>query len=290
MKKNKTKILVIGGSGFIGSEIISIISKLEAFKVSNMDLLQNNFQKNIDFIQNDITNLTNTIKYTKGFDYIFHLGGMSDLDKAKNDPINAVNLNVVGTLNVLESVKINKIKKLIFASSMYASGSSGSFYRISKKTCEELIKEYSLKYKLNYSILRFGTIYGPSKHNSNMIYHYISEAINNNKINVKGTGSEVREYIHVHDAALHSIECIHNHNNQIVLITGNNRFKLQEVMEMIREILNKKISIRYGSQKKAHYKLTPYSFNDEHIFKITKSKNIDFGQGLIDIIKKIKKI
>ena len=83
----------------------------------------------------------------KGFDIIYHFAGISDLDKAYKNPIETVKLNILGTANILEACRFNKIK-IIFASSMYVAGAHGSFYRCSKSACEDYIKEYYARYRL----------------------------------------------------------------------------------------------------------------------------------------------
>ena len=83
---------------------------------------------------------------------------------------------------------------------------SGNFYSISKKSCEEYIKTFSSLYNLEYTILRFGSLYGPRSNIKNGVYKFIYDAINNNKIVFKGEPESLREFIYVEDAALSSLE------------------------------------------------------------------------------------
>ena len=229
-------------SDFIPSEMIIIDKRYASFvKDSNYNI---NGVQNIKGDLLDFNLLKNSLK---NIDFVYHLAAFADLDKAKDDPIKTMHINVLGTTNLLQAAKINQVDKVIFASSIYVNSRTGGFYRVSKHACEILLEEFYNSYKLNYTILRFGTIFGPRSDNSNSVYNYLLSAYKNKSINAIGSGDEVREYIDVRDAVKACEQAmLDKYNSEAVVVTGNHRIRLNELLEMIREILNNDIEIKYG--------------------------------------------
>ena len=155
---------------------------------------------------------------------------------------------------------------------------AGSFYRISKHACELLLEEYYKIYNLNYTILRFGTLFGPRSDKSNSVYYYLENALKDNFISAIGNGEEVREYIDVRDAASVCQKAIlDEYNNDALIVTGNHRIKLIDLLEMINEILNNSVKIKYGEENQLIINLLPYSFTPRPGKKIVMETFRDLG-------------
>ena len=92
-------------------------------------------------------------------------------------PLKTARVNILGTVNILELAFKNSINKVIFSSSIYAISSNGGFYRCSKRACEDFFEEYSKKYNLKFSILRYGSLYGPNSDETNGIYKILKDAV-----------------------------------------------------------------------------------------------------------------
>jgi len=286
--KKKLKILVTGGSGFLGKNLINKLS-LSGHIIINYDIIKLSEEiKGVTTIIGDLLDYNKLLEASVGVDYIYHLAAYADIDKAKNDPIKTMNINVLGTTYLLEASRQNKIKKIIFSSSIYVSSRSGGFYRVSKHACELLLEEYHRNYDLNYNILRFGTLYGPHSNKSNSVYNYLRDALLKKHIKAIGTGEEVREYIDVRDASNVCESLLYEKNGpETILLTGNHRMRLRELLEMINEILHNKVTIEYGSGKSSHYKYTPYSYQPNHGKKLVMNSFRDLGQGLVEILEEI---
>jgi UDP-glucose 4-epimerase len=166
----------------------------------------------------------------------------------------------------------------------------GSFYRVSKQACEKIIEEYQLEYNLNYTILRFGSLYGPRANRFNGIQDFLTQALKNKKIVRRGDGEEIREYIHVKDAAKLSVRALEDKNiNKHLIITGNQQIKVKDLLIMIKEILDGDIKIEFGQEEELHhYEITPYSYKPQVAKKITTMTHYDLGQGLLDQIYDIE--
>tara|TARA_B100000315_G_scaffold198376_1_gene189950 strand:- start:109 stop:474 length:366 start_codon:yes stop_codon:yes gene_type:complete len=108
------------------------------------------------------------------------------------------------------------------------------------------------------------------------------------EIQAIGSGEEIREYIDVRDTADFCVEVLADkYEGETLVLTGQHRMRLSELLEMICEILNKKVTIEYGRGKNAHYKYTPYSYNPKPGKKIVMDSFRDMGQGLVEILEDI---
>jgi UDP-glucose 4-epimerase len=118
----------------------------------------------------------------------------------------------------------------------------------------------------------------------------LRQALLEKKISFPGDGLEEREYIHGRDAAKLSVDVIENaaYRNQNVILTGIERFKYTQLLDMIKEMMGNRISIEMlGNSYRGHYVLTPYSFSPRIGLKLVNNPGIDFGQGLLDCLNHI---
>lgn len=228
----------------------------------------------------------------EGQDVIFNFAGLADIDEAKSKPIETVKYNILGNVVLLEAARQEKIKRFVYASTIYVYSDSGSFYRCSKYACELYIETYQKQYGLNYTILRYGTLYGTRADMRNSVYRFVVEAMSAGKITYPGNGNEIREYINVLDAASASTEILNDEFiNQQLLFTGHFPLKVSELFTMIKEILKKDIEIIYNPPKSKdpmeHYTITPYTFVPKLGRKYVKHYYVDLGQGLLLCMQEI---
>ena len=112
MKKNK--VLIFGGSGFIGSHLAELLFK-NKYDVTIFDKFRNNsIIKDIKYIKGSIDDKKKILKITKNYDYIFNFAAISDIGKANISPISTININLIGTINILEAIKKQKKLKDLF--------------------------------------------------------------------------------------------------------------------------------------------------------------------------------
>ena len=284
-------VLIFGGSGFLGSYVSDELIK-RGYRIIIADIKRPRYLNNkLKFIKADILDAAKVKKIvTDNIQFVYNFAGLTDIDLSFTSPFETVNLNVLGNLNILEACRIKNIKRFIYASSAYAFSNKGSFYGVSKFASEKIIEEYATRYKLNYTIIRYGSLYGERAGEHNGIYRLLKQAIVNKNIKYKGTGEEVREYIHAKDAAKLSVDILGNKEfiNEHVVLTGVERLKQKDLLIMISEILNDEIKIEFLKNKpKGHYKVTPYSFNPKIAKKLVTNPYIDMGQGLVECMRVI---
>lgn len=244
-------------------------------------------QKMIEGDMLDFNSLSHALKDVK---YLYHFGGIADIGKAKNKPLETINQNVIGAAIAMEAAYKAGVERLIYASTMYVYSPYGSFYRASKQSAETIIEAYSEEHNLDYTFLRYGSLYGPRAQKWNGLKKYVDQIIRKGELNYKGTGMERREYIHVQDAARLSVDVLHDdHINQAITVTGNQVLNSNELMDMIFEIcgVEKKVIINDEEKSNDHYVMTPYRFTPKAAKKLVPDNFIDIGQGILEVAQEI---
>ncbi len=282
-------ILVTGGSGFLGSHVVDALSDA-GHQVIVFDTHFSPYLRSDQKMQvGDILDKELLTKCLQDIDVIYHFAGIADIDDCMVRPLDTARINILGTVTLLEACREIGVKRFVFASSAYVYSNSGYFYRSSKQACESFIENYSHLYDLKYTCLRYGSLYGPRADIRNSIYKLIRQAMENGKIIYHGTGDELREFIHVRDAAQSSVKILApEYENQYITLTGNEKMRYKDLLEMIKEMMNHELEIKIApSQRKAHYKITPYNFSPKLGLKINCNPHVDMGQGLLQCMAEI---
>ncbi len=280
------KIVVFGGAGFLGSHVADALTE-SGHDVTVFDQIASPYLKeNQSFAVGDIADTTKVNKAVEGSDAVYHFAGIADLEDAKKDPLATIRSNILGTGIILETCRHHRVKRFVFASTLYVYSNSGSFYRSSKQACELLIDNYQEVYNLDYTIIRYGSLYGPRAGDKNWLNRTIKDAVEGKKLVRHGDGEELRDYIHVYDAARLSVDALDpEYKNQHVIITGIQQIKIKDIMLMIREMLNNEIEIEFQPvDSNDHYEITPYNFNPRLAKRIHGSNYVDLGQGILDLM------
>jgi UDP-glucose 4-epimerase len=284
------KTIVFGGSGLIGSHVADRLTEA-GYDVTIFDLKPSPYLlPGQEIIIGDILDKKAVFDAVKGCDYIYNFAGMADLDAATTEPLRTIEQNIVGTAILLEATLRSRAKRFIQASTIYVYSDTGGFYRCSKQAAELYVEEYNRKFGLEYTILRYGTVYGPRADSRNSIYRYLKQALDEGRIDCGGTGDETREYIHVRDAAQLSVDILADkYRNKQVIITGHHPMRLRDMLYTIREILSNRIEINFEASKSdtPHYNITPYSFVPKIGRKLVTHEYVDMGQGLLECISEI---
>jgi len=290
--KKPLNILITGGSGFLGSHVADTFSDA-GHNVLIFDINTSSYIKlGQKLFLGDILDPSSLKKAMNGIDEVFHFAAFADIDIAENRPYDTMNINIMGTVNVLEAARKSNVDKVIFASSIYVNSRAGSFYKVSKHAGELLVEEYSKRYGLKYNILRFGTVYGTRSDHHNSVYRFLKSALEDKKILIKSDGREVREYIHVVDAARICLKIVEDKIvNETLILTGHHRMRVSELLDMINEIMNFSIDIEYKTMGAgavgSHYNETPYSYIPRVGKKIITDIYCDLGQSLVEILNEI---
>ncbi|MCR5688352.1 MAG: NAD(P)-dependent oxidoreductase [Lachnospiraceae bacterium] len=284
------KAIVFGGSGFLGSHVADTLTEM-GYEVVIYDVNPSRYlvEGRQTMTVGDILDEAAVMEAVKGCDAVYDFAGLADLDSASTRPVDTVMLNVVGTCNIMDACVASGAKRFVYASSFYANSDKGGFYRCSKQAAEIYIEEYSRKYGLDYTILRYGSLYGPRSDENNGIRKMLGQALATGTVNYQGTGEETREYIHVKDAARLSVQILdEEYRNKHIVLTGHDAYKVKDIIRVMSEILNRDLKVDYSNQSsELHYDVTPYTYKPRSNYKLVNDLYHDLGQGLIECLEEI---
>ena len=280
------KILVTGGSGFLGSHIADELSR-RGHEVIILDKRKSKWiRKDQKIIVANILNFKKVNKVIKGVKIIFHIAALADLEDALHKPLETVKNNILGTVNILELSRRHNIKRVIYASSIYSTSIQGGFYRCSKRAAEDYIDEYYKRYGINFTILRYGSLYGLRAPTSNGIFRVLNTAIKNKTVQYAGNRTSIRKYINIYDAAKASADVISDqYKNKYINIVGNKSYKVSDLLKIVAELVGSRKKIIYLKKKAiGHYIKSPQKLKIKKGTNYKFKKSIKLHVGLKDLI------
>lgn len=285
------KVAVFGGAGFVGSHVADALTE-RGHDVVIFDARESPYRLAAQrMVVGDVLDASLVASVVRDCDIAYHFAGMADIDECRTRPVETVKANVLGTAILLAACAAAKVTRFVYASTVYVYSQTGGFYRVSKHASELYIEEFERQAGLKFTILRYGTLYGRRADDRNSVRRFLAEALQHRRIKYYGDGEEIREYIHIADAARCSVDILSpDYENQHVVLTGHQTMRVKDLMLMIREIVGMPIEVDYVQDYPpmlGHYTVTPYSFQPKIARKLVSSYYLDMGQGLLDCLHEI---
>ena len=284
------KVLVIGGAGFMGSHTADELSR-RGYSVTVFDRVASPWLRSDQkMVVADLMDYEALLYAMKDVEYVYHYAGIADIGEAKLNPSKTIEVNIMGISRAMEiAVKVG-VKRFAYASTMYVYSNHGSFYRASKQAAEILVEAYAEEFGVEFTLLRYGSLYGPRSQSWNGIRKFVTQIIKEGRFDYLGNGTEMREYIHASDAARLSVDILDpKHANQAITITGQQLIRVDQLAAIIFEIAGVKPNIKFESQitRPDHYGQTPYRYQPLSAKKLVPTEFVDLGQGILNIIDEI---
>jgi UDP-N-acetylglucosamine 4-epimerase len=280
--EKNTVFLVTGGAGFIGSNLCEVLLERE-YKVRCLDDLSTGKQKNVDlfidnpnytFIKGDIRNLNICMKACEGVDYVLHQAAWGSVPRSIELPLLYEEINIKGTLNMMEVARQNDVKKFVYASSssVYGDepklpkqeGSEGNLlspYALTKRVDEEYGKLYTKLYGLDTYGLRYFNVFGkrqdPNGAYAAVIPKFIKQLLNGERPTINGDGKQSRDFTYIEnviEANLKACKASHEAAGQAYNIAYGGRGYLIDIYDELCKALGKDIKPIFGSERRGDIK------------------------------------
>jgi UDP-glucose 4-epimerase len=262
------KILITGGAVFIGSNIADALL-IKGHDVVVFDNLSSgkkeNVHKKAKFYEADIYDKkeVDEIFEKEKPQIVIHHAAQIDVRKSVDDPFFDVQVNILGSINVLNACVENKVNKIIFASSggsVYGECKAStpkedaktnplSPYAIAKNSVENYINFYSVVHGLDYTILRYGNVYGPRQDphgEAGVVAIFANRMLKNEEVIVFGDGKQMRDYVYVGDVVNANLKSLTKGKNQIINIGTSKAFSVNDLIKVMSKVS--------GYEKKAKHK------------------------------------
>ena len=303
------KIGITGGSGFIGHQVTSLLLKMN-YKIKSCDIYEPKkiflSNKNYKFKKINLFDKKKLEIFFSDVDCVIHLAASLGVLNTEKNPLECLNVNILGTKAVLDVVRKNKIKKIIFSSSSEVYGDQEKFpikenyefkiksnYALSKITSEFFVKSYAKKFGFSYNIVRFFNVYGINQKKNFVISKFINQVLKLKDLSVFGNGNQIRSFCNVEDAARGLSLVLNKGKKNEIYNIGNNGepITMLNLAKKIKKLSNSKVKI-----VKVDFENSDRSI-DREIFKrypdLTKIKkhtgykpNISLDDGIKKLLKK----
>jgi len=284
------RVLVIGGSGFLGSHVADALHA-EGHEVRVYDRLPSPWiSHGQQMICGDLLDVDALDQAVAGCDVVYNFAALADLNQALSRPLDTVQINVLGNVHVMEACHRHKVSRFLYASTVYVYSREGGFYRCSKQAAEHYVEEFQRVYGLDYTILRYGSLYGPRADESNGLFRIVKAALEDGRVSYQGSPDAMREYIHVEDAARASVVALgEGFCNQNVVLTGQQTMRVEDLLKMLAEILGYTDDVLFiDGDYEGHYVRTPYAYQPRLGHTYTPPLHVDLGQGLLQLIDDVR--
>ena len=248
------KILVTGGSGFIGSHVVDVLLA-HGHEPCIFDIVPSPYcrPEDVETVVGDLLDLEILRAAARGCDAVIHLAAVSDVNEVVRDPSRAELVNARGTEVMLEAALLEKITRVLYASTVWVYGGAAGeepldedtslvppahFYTATKVAGELFCHSFDELYGLEQTILRFGIPYGPRARASTVVAQFVSRALAGEPLTVTGDGAQTRQFVYVEDlaegvvAALAPVAACRTYN-----LVGGEQVSVRQIAETVQDLV-----------------------------------------------------
>ena len=252
------KVLVTGGAGFIGSHVVDKLCARGA-KVRVFDMVMPTYRNDIEFYHGSLLDLEALRMAMNGIDAIYHLAAVADVKDVFEEPHYSENINVRGTINVLEAARKIGVRRLIYGSTTWVYSEvtetnvdeetllrpPSHLYTATKIASEYYCQSYSKLYNLETTILRYGIPYGPRARAGAVVPIFVGKALNGQPLTIAGDGLQFRKFVYVEDLAEGNVLALKPiAANKIYNLVGSEKVTIKQIAETVQKLIGN-VTIEY---------------------------------------------
>ena len=270
---SKTRYLVTGGAGFIGSNLVAaLVAKGERVRVldnlatgywENLDPIRE--QASIERIEGDIRDGATVARAVEGVEVVFHEAALGSVPRSVQEPVESDAVNVGGTVTVLDAARRAGVRRVVFAASSAAYGETPELpkhegmppmplspYAVSKLACEQYLRVFAGTYGLETVNLRYFNVFGPHQRPDGAyaaaIPRFIDAALSGRAIQIYGDGEQTRDFCFVANAVqanLLAASTTKKLTGEVINIAGGRRIALNALCSELERVLGKKVAVEH---------------------------------------------
>lgn len=304
-QRNTMKILITGGAGFIGSNLAKrLVNDGHEVVVLDNLLRGNKLDKEtfeaVEFIKGDVRDFKTVRKASKNCDLIFHFAAVLGVDIVADHPVETMDVEVIGTRNIVNAAEENNIKKIMYASTSGIYGHSAiesalteevlvdphTSYAMAKRYNEIYLASHFEERGLNAISLRFFNVYGWNQDNRMVVPRFFEQAMDGRRLTVFGSGKQTRDFTHIDDTVEACVRLMDISGCHIVNIANEAEWCILDLAKEIKEITNSESEIDFieAPKKRYDYEVERRVGSSEKLFGLTNFKpEITLQEGLKNI-------
>jgi len=300
-----SRVVVTGGSGFIGSHVVDALAGA-GHDVTVLDHRVRPHRPDVAFEDVDLLDLASVLAATRGAEHVFHLAAVSNVNQAHKYPVHTLSLNVIGTSHILEAARLHGGQRVHLASTVWvyngAPGEApadeatpfhlrgaGHVYTSSKMAAEMVCQNYRDLYGVPFTILRYGIPYGPRMREELLIPRFLRCALDGEPLQVNGRGDQHRSFVYVADLAEAHVRALGTAAmNQVYNLEGSRRVTVLEVAERIRRLVGTGVEIEFRPDRAGDFAGRAVS-NEKAERELGWRPAVDFEDGLRETVSWFRK-
>ena len=266
------KVIITGGSGFIGSHVVDEVMAL-GHEVTIYDLEAPHYGQQCAYVRGDTRDIDRMVQSARGAEIIYNIAAEANVNRFYESPVFSNDITAQATLCVLEAARRVGNVRVILASTEWIYGSLAAagdeqiteetpyavspdhLYTSSKIAAELFCKNYHHLYNVPYTIMRFGIPFGERARPETVTPIFIRKLLKNETITIHGDGSQTRQFIYVRDLARGNAACIQPAaTNEIFNINGREQISVVQIVRTLESILGKKANVTFVDDRKGNFK------------------------------------